>query len=89
MPIRDEATNLFMGLPGDGARLELTYNHDRTEPYDIGTGYGHIAITTDDLDGTLDASPPTGSSPRSRRTASARAAPGSASSATPTTTGSS
>src|SRR3954464_14254325 len=54
MPIRDEATNLFMGLPGDGARLELTYNHGRTEPYEIGTGYGHIAITADDLDGTLD-----------------------------------
>jgi lactoylglutathione lyase len=53
MPIRDEATNLFMGLPGDGARLELTYNHGRAEPYDIGTGYGHIAITEDDLDGTL------------------------------------
>jgi lactoylglutathione lyase len=54
VPIRDEATNLFMGLPGDGARLELTYNHDQTEPYEIGTGYGHIAITTDDLDGTLE-----------------------------------
>jgi lactoylglutathione lyase len=52
--IRDEATNLFMGLPGDGARLELTYNHGRTEPYEIGTGYGHIAITTDDLDATLE-----------------------------------
>ena len=24
MPIRDEAINVFMGLPGDGARLELT-----------------------------------------------------------------
>jgi lactoylglutathione lyase len=54
VPIRDEATNLFMGLPGDGARLELTYNHDVTEPYEIGTGYGHIAITTDDLDATLE-----------------------------------
>ena len=54
MPIGDDATNLFMGLPGDGARLELTLNHDVTEPYDIGTGYGHIAITTDDLDGTLE-----------------------------------
>ncbi len=54
MPIRDEATNLFMGLPGDGARLELTMNHGRTEPYEIGTGYGHIAISTDDLDGTLE-----------------------------------
>ncbi|HET6832212.1 MAG TPA: VOC family protein [Solirubrobacterales bacterium] len=53
MPIRDEATNIFMGLPGDGARLELTHNHDVTEPYEIGTGYGHIAITVDDLDGTL------------------------------------
>ena len=55
MPIRDEAINVFMGLPGDGARLELTLNHGRTEPYDIGTGYGHIAITADDLDGTLEA----------------------------------
>jgi lactoylglutathione lyase len=25
----------------------------RTEPYEIGTGYGHIAITTDDLDNAL------------------------------------
>ncbi|GIK78737.1 MAG: lactoylglutathione lyase [Acidobacteria bacterium] len=53
MPIRDEATNIFMGLPGDGPRLELTHNHDVSEPYEIGTGYGHIAITVDDLDGTL------------------------------------
>lgn len=55
MPIGDDATNLFMGLPGDGARLELTLNHDRTEPYEIGSGYGHIAITADDLDSTLEA----------------------------------
>ena len=53
-PIRDEATNVFMGLPGDGARLELTYNHGHDEPYDIGTGYGHIALTVDDLDGVLE-----------------------------------
>jgi lactoylglutathione lyase len=54
LPIRDEATNVFMGLPGDGARLELTFNHGQTDPYDIGTGYGHIAIAVDDLDGTLE-----------------------------------
>ena len=54
MPIRDEATNIFMGLPGDGARLELTHNHDVTEPYEVGTGYGHIAITVEDLDGALE-----------------------------------
>lgn len=54
MPIGDDATNCFMGLPGDGARLELTLNHDQTEPYEIGTGYGHIAITVHDLDATLE-----------------------------------
>jgi len=55
MPIRDEATNVFMNVPEDGPepRLELTFNHGRTEPYEIGTGYGHIAITAQDLDGTL------------------------------------
>lgn len=55
LPIRDEAINVFMNQPGDGdmPRLELTYNVGRTEPYEIGTGYGHIAITAEDLDGTL------------------------------------
>lgn len=55
MPIRDEAINVFMNLPGDGAepRLELTWNRDRAEPYEIGTGYGHIALTVEDLDGAL------------------------------------
>ena len=45
-----EATNYFFGVPGQDAVLELTLNHDgRT--YDIGTGYGHIALAVDDLDG--------------------------------------
>ena len=54
MPIRDEAVNVFMGFPGDGARLELTYNHGVSE-YELGTGYNHIAITVTDLDETLPA----------------------------------
>jgi lactoylglutathione lyase len=54
MPIRDEATHVFMGMPGDGERLELTYNHGKDDPYDHGTGYGHIAIAVGDLDGTLE-----------------------------------
>jgi len=54
VPIREEAINVFMGLPGDGARLELTYNLGRDEPYEIGTGYGHIAVSVDDLDGALE-----------------------------------
>ena len=51
IPIGDEAVNVFMNQPGDGdmPRLELTYNFG-VDPYEIGTGYGHIAITTDDLD---------------------------------------
>jgi lactoylglutathione lyase len=52
MPIRDEAINVFMALPGDSERLELTYNHG-VDHYDLGTGYNHIALTVDDLDGTL------------------------------------
>ena len=48
----DGATNVFMGLPDDGARLELTYNPG-VEHYDIGSGYGHIAVTANDLDGAL------------------------------------
>ena len=56
MPIGDEAINVFMNLPGDGEspRLELTWNVG-VDAYEIGTGYGHIAITTGDLDATLDA----------------------------------
>jgi len=55
MPIRDEAINVFMNLPGDGdmPRLELTYNHG-VDSYELGTAYGHIAITADDLDSTLE-----------------------------------
>jgi lactoylglutathione lyase len=53
MPIRDEAINVFMGLPGDGDRLELTYNFGVQE-YELGTGYGHIAVTVDDIDRALE-----------------------------------
>jgi lactoylglutathione lyase len=42
-----------MGLPGDGARLELTYNHG-VDSYELGTGYNHIALTVDDMDATLE-----------------------------------
>ena len=52
MDIRDEAVNVFMGLPDDGARLELTYNHG-VDSYELGTGYNHIAVSADDLDATL------------------------------------
>jgi len=52
MDIRDEAINVFMGFPDDGARLELTYNHG-VDSYELGTGYNHIAVMVDGLDDTL------------------------------------
>jgi lactoylglutathione lyase len=51
-PIRDEAINVYLGLPGDGDRLELTYNFG-VDSYELGTAYGHIAVTVDDIDGAL------------------------------------
>lgn len=52
MDLPDGAINVFMGLPGDGARLELTKNPG-VDSYELGTGYGHIAVTVDDIDATL------------------------------------
>ncbi len=49
-----EATNYFFSLGDSKSVLELTYNHDgRT--YELGTGYGHIALAVDDLAASLDA----------------------------------
>ena len=55
LPIRDEAVNYFLGVPGkEQPELELTYNFDTPAGgYDLGTGYGHVAVTVDDLDETL------------------------------------
>jgi lactoylglutathione lyase len=56
LPIREEAMNYFLGVPGkDGPELELTYNFEIPEGgYELGTGYGHVAVTVEDLDGTLE-----------------------------------
>jgi lactoylglutathione lyase len=49
---RLEATNYFFGIGDQEAVLELTFNHDgRT--YELGTGYGHIALAVDDMAETL------------------------------------
>src|SRR5439155_14134692 len=53
LPIRDEAVNYFLGVPGkELPELELTYNFG-VDSYELGTGYGHVALTVDDLDATL------------------------------------
>jgi lactoylglutathione lyase len=48
-----EATNFFFGMPGQAEELELTFNHDG-RAYDLGTGYGHVAVGVDDLTATLE-----------------------------------
>ena len=50
----DGAYNVYLGLPGDGDTLELTVNEGRDEAYDPGDGYGHVALSVEDLDGLLE-----------------------------------
>jgi lactoylglutathione lyase len=52
MDLPDGAINVFMGIPGDGDRLELTWNPG-VESYDLGTGYNHIALTVPSLEEIL------------------------------------
>jgi lactoylglutathione lyase len=53
LPIRDEAVNYFLGVPGqEQPELELTYNFG-VDSYELGTAYGHIALTVDSMEETL------------------------------------
>jgi lactoylglutathione lyase len=47
-----EATNYFLGVPGQEEELELTFNHDGRS-YELGTAYGHVAFAVDDMSATL------------------------------------
>jgi lactoylglutathione lyase len=46
----DGFTLVYLRNPEADFEVELTINHDRTEPYVLGDGYGHIAFVVDDLD---------------------------------------
>ena len=49
LPIRDEAVNYFLGIPGKPQpELELTHNFG-VDAYELGTAYGHIALTVDSM----------------------------------------
>jgi len=42
------------GSPPDGvSEIELTYNWDQAEPYQIGTGFGHLAVGVPDVAATV------------------------------------
>ena len=77
-----EATNYFLGFPGDEAELELTFNHDGRSGAELGTAYGHVAISVEDLDATLARLAEQGIDQSGRRTRCARVVRGSASSVT-------
>ncbi len=46
----DSFTLVYLSDAETPFELELTINHGRKEPYDLGAGYGHVAFTVDDLD---------------------------------------
>ena len=89
LPIREEAMNYFFGVPGKAVpELELTHNFG-VDAYELGTAYGHIALTVEHMPRRSRSSPRRESSRSGRRTRSAKVARCCASSATQTTTGSS
>jgi lactoylglutathione lyase len=46
----DSFTLVYLRNAEADFELELTINHDRTEPYALGDGYGHIAFAVDDIE---------------------------------------
>ena len=45
----DGFTLIYLRNATSPFELELTVNADRTEPYALGDGYGHLAVSVDDL----------------------------------------
>ena len=46
----DDFTLVYMSNAESEFEVEFTINKDRTEPYDLGDGYGHLAVSVADLD---------------------------------------
>lgn len=46
----DTFTLIYLSNPETGFEVELTVNKGRTEPYNLGDGYGHLAFSVDDVD---------------------------------------
>lgn len=43
-------TLVYLSNPETPFEVELTVNKDRTEPYDLGDGYGHLAVSVENLE---------------------------------------
>jgi lactoylglutathione lyase len=46
----DGFTLVYLKNPENDFEVELTVNHGRTEAYTHGTGYGHLAVSVDDVE---------------------------------------
>jgi lactoylglutathione lyase len=46
----EKFTLIYLSNSESSFELELTVNKDRIEPYQLGDGYGHLAVSVDDLD---------------------------------------
>ena len=46
----DSFTLVYLSNDETGFELELTINKDREAPYDLGDGYGHLAVSVADVD---------------------------------------
>jgi lactoylglutathione lyase len=46
----DGFTLVYLSNSNSDFEVELTINHDRAEPYDLGNGYGHLAVVVSDLE---------------------------------------
>jgi lactoylglutathione lyase len=46
----DSFTLIYLSNPDSTFELELTVNKGRAEPYNLGDGYGHLAVSVADVD---------------------------------------
>ena len=46
----DGFTLVYLRNAAADFEVELTINHDRTKPYELGDGYGHLAFAVDNLE---------------------------------------
>ena len=59
----DGFTLVYLKNPENDFEVELTINHGRTEPYSHGDGYGHLAVSVDNVDDEHAAAQANGLSP--------------------------
>ena len=55
---------IYLANAESSFELELTVNKGRSEPYEIGNGYGHLAVSVDDVDAEHERLSALGYSPR-------------------------